>query len=243
MGLVGRGQELLEQLADRLIVRRQPPLLHDHLFLGVEFAQDGIEKAVGLERHPQLDLVGGKVVEIDRLVVAGAGVHAGAAGLLDRLPELVGDDIGFGLGNGRLVRLLQLLQSGGIGQGAQGKFGAPRAVGLILFGHRLEFSLEVFGADGAGPLEGHVLKDVRDAGDALGFIDRADIGVGDERDHRRFVALEDEQAQAVVQGVLDHLVLQLQVALGPETGCGQEKHEEEHRFSHGFSPLVMRGLV
>jgi hypothetical protein len=85
-----------------------------------------------------------------------------------------------------------------------------------------------------------VLKDVRDAGDALGFVYRTDVGISDERYHRRFIDAPEQGGAGVVKRVLDHLVLQLQVALRMEPGHGEEQHQRQamDRFGvmHLFSP-------
>ena len=63
-------------------------------------------------------------------------------------------------------------------------------------------------ADVLGPLEHHVLEQMREPGAPLALVARADVVVDDDREHRRGVILRDDHAQAVLElgvGELDRL--------------------------------------
>ena len=91
----------------------------------------------------------------------------------------------------------------------------------------------VLGADGWGAFEGHVLEHVREAGAAIGVVDRAGVHVGVEGDHRGFVAFDhQDEVQAVGEGELGDFFLELleigvgQI-LGGEIVGGQQAGQQE----------------
>ena len=55
------------------------------------------------------------------------------------------------------------------------------------------------GADVGGPLEHHVLEEVREAGAALALVARADVVVDRDGKDRRRVILRNDHAQPVLQ--------------------------------------------
>ena len=75
----GRGDELLDQAADRLALGAHAALFDDHVALLVELAEHRLEEALGLEIGEQLELVGGQRVEVAGGVGAGGGVQPDAA--------------------------------------------------------------------------------------------------------------------------------------------------------------------
>ena len=61
-----------------------------------------MQEARRFQIEPELDAIGGEVVEVVGGIFAGAGVHADAAVFLDDPRIEVGDDIGVGLLDGGL---------------------------------------------------------------------------------------------------------------------------------------------
>ena len=55
------------------------------------------------------------------------------------------------------------------------------------------------GADVLGPLEHHVLEEVREPGPPLAFVARTDVVVHDDREDGRGPILRDDDAEPVLQ--------------------------------------------
>ena len=68
------------------------------------------------------------------------------------------------------------------------------------FVERLLLLRPVFDADRGSAFEGHVLEHVGEAGLSARIVERSRVHVGIEGDHRRFVALDDDEVHAVGEG-------------------------------------------
>ena len=232
----GRGQELLDQPADRLALGAHPPLLVDDVALLVEVAHHRLQVALRLEVGPELQPVGGEGEEVAGLVGVGEGVQAHAALAVDDLAELVLHHVGVGLGDPVLPRLLEL---GDLLVVAPDALAALRVVGGVGRLDRLERRLllrVVGGPDAVGALEGHVLEHVGEAGDAGHLAVAAHVHVGEEGEDRRLGALAHEQREAVRERLDAHLLLEGgQVLGGGGMGDGQGEHGEGgQRSSHRY---------
>ena len=91
---------MLHELALRIGFDAHAALLADHVALFIKLAVDGMEEAGGFQIEPELDAVGGEVVEVVGGILAGAGVHADAAVFLDDARIEVGVDVVVGLFDG-----------------------------------------------------------------------------------------------------------------------------------------------
>ena len=117
----------------------------------------------------------------------------------------------------------------------------------------------VVGAHVGRALEGHVLEDVGDPGDAGHRIDTARIHRGVEREYRRLVPLEDEEGEPIGEAELADLPLErcetflLSAGLLCESGqwsCpeqnqdgsrgGRQTPPESHRSHRHLPPLLRR---
>ena len=69
-----------------------------------------MQEAGRFEIEPELNAIGGEVVEVVGGILAGAGVHADAAVFLDDARIEVRDDVGIGLIDGGLELLFESLE-------------------------------------------------------------------------------------------------------------------------------------
>ena len=161
-----------------------------HVALRVELAEDRVQQPVRLHPEPQLELVGGDVDEVDREVVARAGVHAGRAlpgvdaaeVLLDQqlaLPceqrvELGEQLLVAGRPFSGVLRIVDRAQPVPFDQ--QRLLDADLLLERVELGDDLQVLLDVGRADRVRPLEHHVLEEMRNAGDAGPLVHRADPG-------------------------------------------------------------------
>ena len=72
-------REFLGKLAQRGGISAHPAFLEHHVTLGVKLAEHGVEETFGFHPHPKLKFVGGNINKIGGHVLAGKGVHLGAA--------------------------------------------------------------------------------------------------------------------------------------------------------------------
>ncbi|OQA05066.1 MAG: hypothetical protein BWY66_02758 [bacterium ADurb.Bin374] len=225
--------ELLEQLPDRPVVDAHPAFFHDDVLFRVEFAKAGVEEPVRLHRKPHLEFVRREARCISGEIVTRERIQADAAGLLDRLGELVVHDE---LLRGRLrlvVFLPKRIDDLRIGAGSLDLFRAKPRERLIFLLHALELFREILRTDGVRPLERHVLEDVGDAGDALGFVDRSDIGEGHHRDDRRVMPFDDDELHPVRKGETGHPLFEFGKILRPQ-GNRTDQCEHNEKWDHGF---------
>ena len=213
----GHGIEGLAHDASGPTLQRLAALFEDHVPLAVELPEHGIGQAVGLQPHPQLQLVGGQAGDVEGAVLAGAGVEAGAAGLGVDLVHLVLDDEAPLLLHQAVKGLDQLLEPGRPGLGIHHVGDLAPALPLAQDGHllpdadldlvlqvvQLPVPLRVPGADGARALEHHVLEQVRDTGHAGGLVGAAHAGHPAQGDGGLVVAFHHHQPHAVREGLLD----------------------------------------
>ena len=199
-------------------------LLIDSLKLGVEQAQHQVGKAVALHLGPLLDLVGGDVFDIHRIVVRGEGVGALAADGGHRLVVLVGD----GDGRGDVADRVDLV----VDLGTLGLVGGA-AIDLVEVLNLLDinlFLLPVGGAQLVAALEEHMFQIVGQAGGFLGVVLRAgahgDVGL----DARGVLVDAEEDLQAVVERVFAHLQRIVGIGLvGVLLLCKGRRAHNEHR--------------
>lgn len=127
-------------------------LLVDGFELALEEAENGVAETLHIDIHPVGELVGGESVVVDGVVVAGAGIEAGAAHILQDGVHLVGDGILRG-GDAETVDFeLDVVTLLVVGGGLQTVVGFADAVEIgFLFG-------PVGGADEVGAFEHDVLK-------------------------------------------------------------------------------------
>src|SRR5579885_1347203 len=107
-----------------------------------------MQEAFGLEVGPKLKLVHRHGVHVVGGVPVGLGVQAFAAGALDDLAELVGDDELVGLGDGVFPDLLQFSDFGVVAADPLVAFKKVSVVGLFNFLECYFLGGPVFGADG-----------------------------------------------------------------------------------------------
>ncbi len=131
MGGDGGGEHLLHELALRIGFGAHAALFADHVALLIKLAVDGMEEAGGFEIEPELDAVGGEVVEVVGGILAGGGVHADAAVFLDDARVEVGDDVGIGLLDGFVELRLEGFEFFGIGVGEFVAFGVELIVDAL----------------------------------------------------------------------------------------------------------------
>ena len=99
----------------------------------------------------------------------------------------------------------------------------------------------VFGADGLGAFEGHVLEHVGEAGAAFGVVDGAGVDVGVEGDHGRLVAFEDDEVHAVGEGEFGDALLEFLEVLGGQDRGQSEWEEEVSGFHVGYLLYILPG--
>ena len=104
---------------------------------------------------------------------------------------------------------LQRRQPRGVGLEAPVPLGQQRLVGGLLGLEQRLLLRPVLGAHHAGALEGHVLHHVGDAGLAHLLVRAAGVHHGLEREHRRVVALDDDELETVRERELLHLLLEV----------------------------------
>ncbi len=80
---------------------------------------------------------------------------------------------------------------------------------MFHFVHRFALERVVLGADGLGAFERHVLEHVRDPGLAARIVHRAGVDIGVERDHRRFMPLENDEVESVAERKLGDPLLKI----------------------------------
>ena len=205
-----------------------------HAALGVELPEHRVRQPVALHPEPQLQLVGGHVDEVNGEVVARAGVHARAAlGRVDAAEILLDEQVALP-GEQRLELVEQLLMA----RAAHGRVGGvidlaelipaiqldlgsldlrPQRVELL---DDLQILLDVPRPDRLRPLEHHVLEEMRDAGDAGPLVHGADLGHPAGRHVRVAGPGNQQQGQAVVEPMLDHVDL---------LGAGGPRQRQEDR--------------
>ena len=191
----------------------------DDIALGVELAQHRIGHAGTLEVRPQLKAVAGEVVEVHRDIAAGVGVQTLATVVLDDLAELVGLD----QFTGRILRGgeggFQLFEFDWIGVDTLQAFGLERVKGHVFGGHGLEFRLDVLGPDLTGALEGHMLQDVGQSGDAPDLVGAADVHERAEGKHRHIVVFQNNEVHSIVESEFLDLTFEVEVRLGAGDRC------------------------
>ena len=106
--LKGRGVEDLPEQAARTGVGPHAPLLVHHVPFRIEFAEDGVGKAVRLQKGPHLQLIGGQLDEVLGGVTAGGSIQMSPAQPLVGLPEFILDDVFPLLPQGVGHRLIEL---------------------------------------------------------------------------------------------------------------------------------------
>ncbi len=94
-----------------------------------------------------------------------------------------------------------------VGGAHQGLFVANLSAHLFLLGDDFEVLFKILGANRRGPLEHHVLEQVRDAGDARPFVGAADVRDPAAGDGRVVVPLDHQDPEAVGQRTLQDLDL------------------------------------
>ncbi len=239
--------ELLLELGGGVGFGPHPALFAHHVALGVELPEDRVEEALGLHPEPQLELVGGHRDEVDREVVAGAGIHARGAGFGVDLVELVLDDEFLLLRLEDLHLLAQLGQDLGLVLGQVDAaldltgalhlahdlvLGLHLETELIELSHDLCLSFVVRCADGRAALEHHVFEEMGDAGGPDLLVDRPDVGDPAGRDGWALVAFDHQNFHAVVQKDLLDGYLGL---LGCD-GKRAEQHEHHQTGNHLVTP-------
>src|SRR6185369_1866341 len=171
-------------------------------------------------------------VEVVGVVGAGGGVHADAALARQEVVELVVDDEAGGV----FLLLVEVgeeaLELLGIGRLRQ-PLGLPGQVRGLDGGERLLLARPVAGADVRGPLEGHVLEHVGEAGDPGHLLRRADVGHGAEGEDRRARALDDEEGPAVGQLVDGGPLLEGGEVLGGGRRGAADPAQEPDRSDRG----------
>jgi len=202
VGVPGGGAQQLPGHAGGAVLALAP-LLHDDVAFPVEASEGGMLDPLALHQHPDLERVRGDVRFVLGEVGGGPGVEVVRVRVVDA-GELVRDGH-FGLPGDQPLQL-----------GAQ-RPDAQR-VGALMPGHLLaehragraqalrdgRLPLRVARADHVGPLEGHVLEDVRDPGDAGRRVDVADAEADPSGDGRHVVAGEQQEEHAVVEPELLH---------------------------------------
>jgi hypothetical protein len=243
-----RVQLLLEEVT-RLVLAH-PALLGDDVAFGVELAEHRVRQAVGLEREIELELVLRQGHVVLRHLVAGGRVDPGAAGFLvgppdfladNRLLFLLVDQLGDLLLPRRDLRLVAPLDLRLLG-GHLLHERVDLTVVLLVPGERARLD-----AHGVGPLEHHVLVEVRHPGDTGTFVHRPDPIRQDAADERRIGTLDHQNLQAVRQHALDHLAGQGHLLSGGERGRqpdgGQQCRGQAHGPSHVHSCSPRRQIT
>ena len=87
--------------------------------------------------------------------------------------------------------------------------GIQPVIGLLDTVQGFLLQCPVLGADGLGALERHVLHHVGDTRLAAWVVDRSGIYIGIEGHHRRLMALNDNEMQAVRKRKLRHRLLEI----------------------------------
>jgi len=210
------GGELLVEFAQRRRLRAKTAFLENDVALRVELSEDRVEQTVRLHPRPQLELVLGQAHEVHGPVLVGRRVQEFAPVFRVDLVHLILDDVLALLQNQRIELRLELLVPRGLGRRVvhARDLAATEPVAhlrhlvahvvshLLLLVDELQVEGDVLGADDVGALEHHVLKEVRDAGDARPFVRRADASHPAGGDGRRIVPLVEQPLHSVRQSPL-----------------------------------------
>ena len=180
IGVESCAQKLLDKAPGGSAVGTHAPLFHDDVALFVEVTHYGISEAVGLDRRPKLNHVGGHRVHVAGFVVGGKGVHADSAMALDDFAKLVLDDKLVGGGDSVLPFLLELGKLLGIASDTFDTLSLVSGIGLFDLCERDLFFGVVGGADVGRALEGHVLHHVSQAGLRQRVLGGASVNHGEE---------------------------------------------------------------
>ena len=214
MGLVRNSHEFFEQAPDRLALDTEPPLLHHHVFFLVKLPEHRVGKPVGFHHHPKFHLVRRKADDILRRILTRVRVETRAALAREGFLVLIMHQILLGLLLGLFELVLQLLDARLVRPVALLALRLQGQECLVYPGHRFGFGLIVPRPYGLCPLEGHVLEQMRHAGDSPDLIDRSDVGIDMERNHWHLVPFEDKEFKPVVQREFGHPLLERRQILG-----------------------------
>ena len=207
--------ERLVQQPERRRIRPHPALLEHHVALGIKFAAHRIQQAVGLQPHPEFDLVRRHVAEINRHILGRERVHAGRAVggihfvefVLHLHRALSGDEVvellfQFAPARCLVLRLLPVVNlTAPPGRAELDLLGAHFFTHLLLCIDDLQILRVILRADGLGALEHHVLEQMRDARAAGLLIRAADVRHPAAGDGRLVMPLDEEEVEAVGKGL------------------------------------------
>ena len=139
---------------------------------------------------------------------------------------------------GRTRAALQLLKPGLVGPVFFPAFGLQLQERFVDLSHRLGFGLVILRADGLCSLKRHMLEKMGQARDSPDLVDRSDVGVDMERNHRRLMPFEDKEFQPVVQREFRHPLLERRQILGARRhrdGRRQDKEQKCRPYNIDFT--------
>ncbi len=185
------------------------PLFAHHVAFFIELAKHRIVEALRLQQKPQFQAIAREVVKVIGGVFAGSRIQSHAAVGLDQLGIRIRDHIAVGLFHGGFELLLKIVQRLLVGLQALIALGIVLVVDVFHFVHGLALERIILGADGFGPFERHVLEHMRDPGLAARIVHRPGVDIGVEGDHRRLMALENDEMQSVAERKLGDPLLKI----------------------------------